>query len=174
LRDFLWQDLAIHFFNRPGRFKLGASASGFYPSRKSFRTFCLGLLLLETSLIEIVALHAIDAPVECDTHRIGQLTSNLLGNAITYGAPNNPIRLDAPTAGGQFELFIANSGGPIPPAALDKIFEPFERGALRSSLQGSRARPLHLMGARKGPWRHVRGLIDNGRNRFTFQMPLAE
>jgi sigma-B regulation protein RsbU (phosphoserine phosphatase) len=87
---------------------------------------------------------------------------------------STPLLLADNSNGGQFELFIANSGGSIPPAALDKIFEPFERGALRSSLQGSRARPLHLMGDRKGPWRHVRGLIDNGRNRFTFQMPLAE
>jgi sigma-B regulation protein RsbU (phosphoserine phosphatase) len=79
---------------------------------------------------------ALDTPVNCDVRRIGQLTSNLLGNAITYGAPDQPIRIGATTSESEFELFVANAGDPIPPAALAKIFEPFERGTLRASRQG--------------------------------------
>jgi signal transduction histidine kinase len=32
-------------------------------------------------------------PIECDRHRIGQLLSNLLGNALTYGSTKDPIRV---------------------------------------------------------------------------------
>jgi phosphoserine phosphatase RsbU/P len=79
---------------------------------------------------------ALSMPVNCDVRRIGQLVSNLLGNAITYGALDKPIRVGATTSNGGFEIFVANAGDPISPAALAKIFEPFERGTLRSSLQG--------------------------------------
>jgi sigma-B regulation protein RsbU (phosphoserine phosphatase) len=116
---------------------------------------------------------AIDAPVDCDRRRVGQLASNLLGNAITYGAPDKPIRLGASTVGGQFELFIANSGNPIPPAALEKIFEPFERGTLRSSLQGL---GLGLYISCEIARAHG-GTLDvsstTAETRFTFRMPLA-
>ena len=75
-------------------------------------------------------------PVDCDPGRIGQMVSNLLGNALTYGAPDKPIRVSASVAGGRLELVIANEGPPIPPAALKSIFEPFARGALGPSMQG--------------------------------------
>jgi sigma-B regulation protein RsbU (phosphoserine phosphatase) len=93
---------------------------------------------LQTSFPDrvIQAQIVIDVPVTCDARRIGQLASNLLGNAITYGASDKPIRLGATASSGCFELFIANAGEPIPPAKLAKIFEPFERGTPRGSLQG--------------------------------------
>jgi sigma-B regulation protein RsbU (phosphoserine phosphatase) len=116
---------------------------------------------------------AIEAPVDCDPRRVGQLVSNLLGNAITYGAPDKPIRLGAFTANGKFELFIANAGNPIPPAALAKIFEPFERGTLRSSLQGL---GLGLYISSEIAKAHG-GTLDvsstAAETRFTFRMPLA-
>jgi sigma-B regulation protein RsbU (phosphoserine phosphatase) len=116
---------------------------------------------------------AIEAPVDCDPRRVGQLVSNLLGNAITYGAPDKPIRLGAFTANGKFELFIANAGNPIPPAALGKIFEPFERGTLRSSLQGL---GLGLYISSEIAKAHG-GTLDvsstAAETRFTFRMPLA-
>ena len=74
--------------------------------------------------------------VYCDVRRIGQLFSNLLGNAITHGSPRAPIRVRAATYGSSFELSVANSGDPITPAALAKLFQPFYRGQVRPSLQG--------------------------------------
>jgi phosphoserine phosphatase RsbU/P len=93
---------------------------------------------LQTSAPDrLIQVHiALSMPVNCDVRRIGQLVSNLLGNAITYGAPDKPIWVGATTSNGGFEIFVANAGDPISPAALAKIFEPFERGTLRSSLQG--------------------------------------
>ena len=79
---------------------------------------------------------AINQPVNCDRTRIGQLVSNLVGNALTHGATNQPVRVGATTEGGQFELWVANAGEPIPPAAMEKLFEPFFRGDVRDSRQG--------------------------------------
>ena len=79
---------------------------------------------------------ALTAPVHCDRRRIGQLASNLLGNALTHGAPDQPVRISATTADGWFELIVANAGKPIPAMLLQRIFEPFSRGTLRPSLQG--------------------------------------
>src|SRR3954468_15603471 len=74
--------------------------------------------------------------VNCDRTRIAQLFSNLLGNAITHGAADRPIRVHAGTDGTQFELWVSNAGDPIPAAALDRLFRPFTRGAIRPNQQG--------------------------------------
>lgn len=116
---------------------------------------------------------ALSASVTCDVRRIGQLASNLLGNAITYGAkPDKPIRLGATTSDGCFELFIANAGDPIAPAALAKTFEPFERGTLRGSLQGL---GLGLYISHEIAKAHGGNLSVSSNaveTRFTFRMPL--
>ena len=78
----------------------------------------------------------ISAPVNCDRTRIGQLASNLIGNALTHGAPDQPVRVGAKTEGGEFKLWVANAGEPIPAAAMGKLFEPFFRGDVRDSRQG--------------------------------------
>lgn len=39
----------------------------------------------------------IDEPVDCDRSRLGQLAANLLSNAITHGAADVPIRVEART-----------------------------------------------------------------------------
>jgi sigma-B regulation protein RsbU (phosphoserine phosphatase) len=85
---------------------------------------------------QIDAEYAIDVPVDCDRSRIGQLVSNLVGNALSHGATNQPVRVRATTEGGLFKLSVANGGEPIPEAALERLFEPFFRGEVRASRQG--------------------------------------
>jgi PAS domain S-box-containing protein len=75
-------------------------------------------------------------PVACDPQRIGQLLSNLLGNAFVYGTPTLPIQVRARAEGGAFELSVANSGEAIEPSALERLFLPFFRGKARGSRQG--------------------------------------
>jgi PAS domain S-box-containing protein len=75
-------------------------------------------------------------PVECDRQRIGQLLSNLLGNAFVYGEPSMPIKVCAQAERGQFTLSVANSGVPIESSALERLFEPFFRGEARGSREG--------------------------------------
>jgi len=85
---------------------------------------------------QIEAEYAIDGLVNCDRSRIGQLASNLVGNALTHGASNQPVRVRAETGDGLFKLSVANGGDPIPAAAIEKLFEPFFRGEVRASRQG--------------------------------------
>jgi phosphoserine phosphatase RsbU/P len=79
---------------------------------------------------------AILEPVNCDRARIGQLVSNLIGNALTHGAAYQPVRVGAKTEGGVFDLWVSNAGDPIPERAMEKLFEPFFRGVVRDSRQG--------------------------------------
>lgn len=85
---------------------------------------------------EIEAVYIMHDPINCDRSRIGQLASNLLGNAITHGSSDKPIKLYAKSADGVFELSVANCGDPIPDAAKEKLFQPFFRGEVRQSQQG--------------------------------------
>jgi sigma-B regulation protein RsbU (phosphoserine phosphatase) len=116
--------------------------------------------------------YAIDAPVNCDRGRIGQLVSNLVGNAITHGATNVPVRVRAETEGGLFRLSVANGGAPIPEAAMERLFEPFFRGEVRASRQGL-GLGLHIASqiakAHEGVLT-VTSTIDE--TKFTFVMPL--
>jgi sigma-B regulation protein RsbU (phosphoserine phosphatase) len=75
-------------------------------------------------------------PVSFDESRMGQLVSNLLGNAFTHGDPRQPVRLSAVVHDGQLELAVANAGEAIPPAAMSRLFQPFFRGEVRPSQQG--------------------------------------
>jgi sigma-B regulation protein RsbU (phosphoserine phosphatase) len=75
-------------------------------------------------------------PVNCDRFRIGQMVSNLLGNALTHGSSDKPVKVSASTGNGMFELWVANAGEPIPDAAMANLFQPFFRGQVRASLQG--------------------------------------
>jgi sigma-B regulation protein RsbU (phosphoserine phosphatase) len=74
-------------------------------------------------------------PVFADPVRIGQLFSNLLGNALTYGTTGEPVTVTAKTDD-QFELAICNAGNPISAAAMERLFYPFARGEVRPSQQG--------------------------------------
>lgn len=111
------------------------------------------------------------APVVADRERIGQLFSNLLGNALTYGAAGEPVRVKA-TTNGRFELVVANNGAAIPAAAMDRLFLPFSRGAVRPNQQGL-GLGLYIASAIA---RAHGGKIDAestaAETRFTFSMPL--
>jgi len=116
---------------------------------------------------------AIDQPVNCDRVRIGQLLSNLLGNALTHGAFDEPVVVHAETRDGSFELWVANVGEPIPPAAIKKLFEPFFRGKTRVNTQGL---GLGLYIASQIARAHggtLTAISTPAETRFTFSMPLG-
>jgi signal transduction histidine kinase len=75
-------------------------------------------------------------PVNCDRVKIAQLFSNLLANALTHGAADQPVRVRVSLDADMFALVVANAGEPIPAAAMARLFTPFSRGAVRPSLQG--------------------------------------
>lgn len=117
----------------------------------------------------------IDLPVaiRCDPSRIGQLVSNLLGNALVHGAPDAPVRLHGDETDGVLTIWVANSGDPIPDAAVARLFHPFFRGEVRSSQQGL-GLGLHIaseIAKAHGGTLVVRSTTQE--TRFTFQMPLG-
>ena len=75
-------------------------------------------------------------PIRADPQRLGQLLSNLLGNAVTHGAAGTPIRVEASDEGGTLRLAVTNQGAPIPEEVRRSLFLPFSRGGDRASLQG--------------------------------------
>jgi sigma-B regulation protein RsbU (phosphoserine phosphatase) len=79
---------------------------------------------------------ALNEPVSHDEGRISQLVSNLLGNALAHGDPRSPVRLSASTDNHMLTLSVSNAGSPIPPAAMERLFQPFFRGEVRDSRQG--------------------------------------
>ncbi|MDM0013129.1 GAF domain-containing sensor histidine kinase [Variovorax sp. J22P168] len=77
---------------------------------------------------EVVEQIRIDRPVHCDRGRLQQLLSNLLGNALTYGAADRPVAVSAGFEDDRWlVLSVANQGEPISPANLPLVFEPYWR-----------------------------------------------
>lgn len=112
----------------------------------------------------------IDEPVNCDRGKIGQLLSNLVGNAITYGDQGQPIQVSAKTVDGKFVLEVANFGEPISGKAMEHLFKPYTRGE-RPSQQGL---GLGLYIASQIAKAHGGTLIatsDSDVTRFVFEMP---
>lgn len=77
---------------------------------------------------DINAQYSVDLPISCDRMRIGQLLSNLLGNALTHGAKDQPVTIEARATEDELVIAVSNGGDPIPPTALDRLFQPFFRG----------------------------------------------
>jgi signal transduction histidine kinase len=116
---------------------------------------------------------ALNAPIDCDPRRVGQLLSNLLGNALTHGSAEKPVVVRASTAGGTFELSVSNAGSPIPADVVGNLFQPFYRGAARPSQQGL---GLGLYIASQIAQAHGGTLTVAStpeETRFTFRMPLG-
>jgi signal transduction histidine kinase len=111
-------------------------------------------------------------PVDCDRDRIAQLFSNLVGNAVKHGSKAAPVRVQARTSQGALELSVANAGPPIPPLALERLFQPYTRGMGHSNPQGL---GLGLYIASEIARAHG-GLLtvtsSAEETRFTFRMPL--
>jgi signal transduction histidine kinase len=78
----------------------------------------------------VIALQCDDVPrLLCDPQRIGQLVSNLLGNALTHGSPAAPVTVHCREIAGDFLLSVSNSGPQIPEDVREKLFQPFAQGA---------------------------------------------
>jgi phosphoserine phosphatase RsbU/P len=121
---------------------------------------------------QIEAEYAIDSPVDCDRTRIGQLVSNLVGNALSHGTASQPVRVRAGTVDGLFKFSVANGGEPIPKAAMEKLFEPFFRGEVRASRQGL-GLGLHIASQIAKAHDGVLTVTSTpDETRFTFVMPL--
>jgi sigma-B regulation protein RsbU (phosphoserine phosphatase) len=113
-----------------------------------------------------------DGPINCDSGRIGQLVSNLLGNALTHGTPDEPVRFSAATDEQRLELWIANGGAPISSDAMTGLFQPFFKGEAGTSQRGL-GLGLHIASEiARAHGGTIMVSSDDNETRFTFVMPL--
>lgn len=139
------------------------------------------LPVLEHVVAEVRASHpdcqistdfSLTEPVHCDGDRIGQMLSNLLGNALTHGDRNQPVWVMAKTLNGKFSLSVVNHGDPIPQALQAELFQPFTRGE-RSRHRGL-GLGLHIAAEIARAHHGTLNVTSTPeRTRFAFRMPLA-
>ena len=110
--------------------------------------------------------------VACDRGRLAQLFSNLLGNALLHGAAAGAVHVSATTDGRVFELSIANSGNPIPPAAMEYLFQPFYRAKMRRTQQGLGLGLYIASEIAKAHSGTLEAQSQGRETRFTFRMPI--
>lgn len=115
----------------------------------------------------------IERPVNCDGQRLGQMLSNLVGNALTHGSSSKPVIVHAETREREFELWVSNAGQPIPQAAMDKLFEPFFRGNAHASRQGLGLGLYIASQIAKAHGGELTVSSTSEETKFTFTMPLS-
>ena len=121
----------------------------------------------------IVTDFAIEAPVDCDPGRIGQLAANLIMNAVTHGAPGLPIEVKGWTDAENFTFSVANGGVPIPPEARAQLFKPFFRGVVRQSQHGLGLGLFIVSEIARAHGGTIDVASSEDETRFTFSMPLS-
>lgn len=120
----------------------------------------------------IETIFEVATPVFCDPARIAQLFSNLLGNAISHGAPDQPVRVEASASAEMFELSVANGGAAIPEEARKRLFQPFYRGEAHGPSHGLGLGLYIAAEIAKAHSGSIEVASSEAETRFKFRMPL--
>jgi signal transduction histidine kinase/DNA-binding response OmpR family regulator len=84
--------------------------------------------LIEERRIQLEVHLTPDLPdVLLDPHRIGQVITNLMSNAIKFSAPEGRIEVSAGPAGGTVRVAVRDHGEGIAPQDLPKLFQKFSQ-----------------------------------------------
>jgi PAS domain S-box-containing protein len=118
-------------------------------------------------------------PLDVDVGRVGQVLSNLVGNARKYAPDGSPIVLGAAVEGAWLAVTVDDEGVGVPEAERDLVTEPFHRAwnVRESRIPGT---GLGLFICRRlveahGGRLHVLDRPDGGAGtRIRFTLPLAE
>jgi sigma-B regulation protein RsbU (phosphoserine phosphatase) len=109
--------------------------------------------------------------VNCDAQRISQLLSNLVANALTHGAESGTVGVQAGLDGNDLVLTVSNAGEPIPPEALQRLFQPFTREDFRPSQQGLGLGLYIAFEIARAHGGKLEVTSTTEETRFTFRMP---
>lgn len=109
--------------------------------------------------------------VEVDMGYVARLLSNLLSNALKYGASDKPILVSA-SAIECFELSVINNGPAIRPEIMERLFAPFTRGDVRPDQQGLGLGLYIVSEIARAHGGEIAVTSDEAETRFTFRMPL--
>ena len=81
-----------------------------------------------------------DLNLQADAARMQQALSNLLSNAVQHGSRQSPVTLTVDGEVDAIVLKVGNSGEPIPPEALQVIFEPLVQAPSASAEMHERSK----------------------------------
>ena len=103
---------------------------------------CDLVALTRAALAELATIHgdrfALRAPAalpgKWDRRALRRVLENLVGNAVKYGA-DQTVEVTLTDANGWVELSVTNQGDPLSPEELDRLFDPYQRGA-RAQVSG--------------------------------------
>ncbi len=97
-----------------------------------------------------VTLHvALDPSPAAGSQQLAErLTANLISNALCHNLPGGRVEVTTQIRDSRSVLTVANTGPPIPPATLDRLFQPFQRlAADRTSAGGGLGLGLSIVQA---------------------------
>ena len=85
-----------------------------------------------------VAVHAPDdlPPILVDYVLMDRVLANLVGNALRYAPPDEPVRVAVERVGPTVVITVADAGPGVPAAELERVFEKFHRVAGRDGDAG--------------------------------------
>lgn len=115
-----------------------------------------------------------DCRAQWDGVRSQQLLRNLVSNAIKYGAPDTPVRVALRCEETEIRLDVTNSGPPIDPSVLSKIFDPLKQGVALGDRADRNSIGLGLFIVREIARAHdgeVEVRCDGGETTFSVRMP---
>jgi two-component system phosphate regulon sensor histidine kinase PhoR len=86
-----------------------------------------------------LTLHLPDQPVRIrhDPQRIGQVVSNLVGNALKFSGRRGTVDVELRPHGDGAQIEVRDTGVGIDPAELPRIFDRFFRGSSANEARGS-------------------------------------
>lgn len=113
----------------------------------------------------------ITEPVHCDPHRVAQLLSNLLANALTHGSADEPVMVYVYHREGILQISVSNKGEPISKELQLEIFTPFAREANRPSQNGLGLGLYISAEIARAHHAELTCVSDNNETSFTFKMP---
>ncbi|MDB5959205.1 MAG: histidine kinase [Massilia sp.] len=111
--------------------------------------------------------------VLCDPRRMAQMLSNLLSNALIYGARDQAVRIDAATCDGVFSLTVSNGGAPLSETTLAALFQPFWRGDNHQKHSGGLGLGLYIVAEIARAHGGAMQVTSNAEaTTFSFSMPM--
>jgi len=75
--------------------------------------------------------------VNVDAGQMRRVLANVLDNALRVSPPGAPVRIMVEAHGDEVLVRIVDRGPGLEPAELERVFEPFHRGAAAGAYRGT-------------------------------------